>query len=75
MKGNLCVSLLNVENEKRQIVTDKLINNKVTCVHYDVMDGIFVPNKAITLEEIKQNITKSKKHFVDIHLMVSAPEL
>lgn len=50
---------------------DKIIelNNVSDQMHYDIMDGKFVPNKTIDIkemEEINKQITKPK----DIHLMV-----
>ncbi|MCP4336758.1 MAG: ribulose-phosphate 3-epimerase [Mycoplasma sp.] len=74
MNKKIAVSLLNVENSKRGILTNTLLKNGVNWVHYDIMDGVFVPNLAISLEEVKENISKTNKHFVDIHLMVSSPE-
>ncbi|TNK96888.1 ribulose-phosphate 3-epimerase, partial [Mycoplasmopsis pullorum] len=39
-------SLLNVEAQKRLEIAKELINAGVKWIHYDVMDGEFVPNTA-----------------------------
>ncbi len=72
--NKIAVSLLNVEDKKRSLITNELLSNGLDWVHYDIMDGVFVPNTAITLEQVKNNISKSAKHFVDIHLMVASPQ-
>ncbi|WP_027332866.1 ribulose-phosphate 3-epimerase [Mycoplasmopsis gallinarum] len=66
-------SLLNVDEGKRLAMADLLINEGIKWIHYDVMDGEFVPNIAIQFEEIKEINEKGKKHFKDIHLMVENP--
>ncbi|OAB48937.1 ribulose-phosphate 3-epimerase [Mycoplasmopsis gallinarum] len=66
-------SLLNVDEGKRLEMADLLINEGIKWIHYDVMDGEFVPNIAIQFEEIKEINEKGKKHFKDIHLMVENP--
>ncbi len=69
--SKVAVSLLNVENKNRSTLTKKLMTNGLDWVHYDIMDGVFVPNAAISFEEVEQNIKESPKHFIDIHLMVA----
>jgi ribulose-phosphate 3-epimerase len=64
------------------IVAGDILNLKSTVdrvknadyLHFDVMDGVFVPNITIGLEVAKamQNYTKKP---LDIHLMVSNPEV
>ncbi len=68
----IAASLLNVENNERANITNKLLENGMTWVHYDIMDGIFVPATALSLDDVKKNIELTSKHFVDIHLMVSS---
>lgn len=50
----------------------KLNNTRTDYIHIDTMDGIFVKNKAMDIEEIKKinEITRKK---LDIHLMVENP--
>ncbi|QZE12637.1 ribulose-phosphate 3-epimerase [Mycoplasma sp. Ms02] len=66
-------SILNVEKEARPKVVQELLDLGITWVHYDVMDGDFVPNTAIEYEEIKNIKSTVDKHFMDIHLMVRNP--
>ncbi len=54
--SKVAVSLLNVENKNRSALTKKLMTNGLDWVHYDIMDGVFVPNTAISFEEVEQNI-------------------
>ncbi|TNK92820.1 ribulose-phosphate 3-epimerase, partial [Mycoplasmopsis pullorum] len=51
----------------------ELINAGVKWIHYDVMDGEFVPNTAISYQEIKNIREKAPKHIMDAHLMVNDP--
>ncbi len=66
-------SLLNAEKEKRLEMINLLIENGIKWFHYDVMDGKFVPNYAIELEEIKNFRKNAKQHFSDVHLMIENP--
>ncbi|UUD35367.1 ribulose-phosphate 3-epimerase [Mycoplasmopsis caviae] len=66
-------SLLNVEKEERCNMATLLVNKGIKWIHYDVMDGKFVPNRAIELEEIKNINQNAPKHFKDAHLMVENP--
>lgn len=63
-------SLLNIEEGKRGAVAKELINNGIKWIHYDVMDGEFVPNTAIEFAEIRDIKNQEPKHMMDIHLMV-----
>ena len=67
----LSPSILDVNKSELVNYVNQLVNWNVTNVHYDIMDGIFVSNTALTLEEVKKIKTKCKKHFMDIHCMVS----
>ena len=64
------VSFLSKINYKE--IIEKL--NKTNCdyIHFDVMDGIFVPNKNLTCHELKKYLKLSSKKN-DIHLMVEKP--
>ncbi|ENY69070.1 Ribulose-phosphate 3-epimerase [Mycoplasmopsis bovigenitalium 51080] len=72
-RKNVTPSLLNVEYGKRAQMAQTLINEGIKWIHYDVMDGKFVPNLAIELEEIKQIKQSTTIHFMDAHLMVENP--
>lgn len=43
------------------------------CIHFDVMDGKFVPSISFGMPVIK-SIRKESKMFFDVHLMVTEPE-
>ncbi|WP_029512919.1 ribulose-phosphate 3-epimerase [Mycoplasmopsis iners] len=66
-------SILNVIPENRLQMVTTLINEGIKWVHYDVMDGVFVPNTAIQFHEIENIHKNAPKHFKDIHLMVAEP--
>lgn len=62
----ISASFLKIQKEKEKV---KRLNDIVDQIHYDIMDGLFVPNKTIDfneMQEIDKFITKPK----DIHLMV-----
>ncbi|MDJ1649124.1 ribulose-phosphate 3-epimerase [Mycoplasma phocimorsus] len=71
---NISPSILDVKKENRlEFVTDLITNKGIKWIHYDVMDGIFVSNKAIELEEIINIYNNAPQHFSDVHLMISNP--
>lgn len=52
---------------------EMLNNSKAEWIHFDVMDGVYVPNISFgfpVLKAIRKNTTK----FIDVHLMISKPE-
>ena len=52
----------------------EMLNNSDTdYIHYDVMDGVFVENKNLSIKEIEEYLKLSKKKN-DVHLMVENPE-
>lgn len=66
----LSVSILNAQDKNNMI---KLLNNtEISYIHLDVMDGDFVAQKSLPLEEIKE-LSKISEKKIDIHLMVSNP--
>jgi len=42
-------------------------------IHFDIMDGAFVPNIVLTLDSIK--LVKEYNFFVDVHLMCNKPKV
>ena len=59
---------------KNRINSIKTLNDTDTdYIHIDVMDGIFVPNYQLPLNEVTTLSKYSKKQF-DIHLMMENPE-
>ena len=53
--------------------TKKLNNTKADYLHIDAMDGSFVPNTQMPIEEIIE-LEKVSKLPLDVHLMVNNPE-
>lgn len=66
----LSPSILNVEINNFVEYVNQLIKWDINNVHYDVMDEIFVPNKALSVEEIANIKNNCNKHIMDIHLMI-----
>ncbi|MDI3047827.1 ribulose-phosphate 3-epimerase [Metamycoplasma hyosynoviae] len=62
-------SILDVKENQIDYV-NTLIKWGISNIHYDVMDGEFVPNTALSFELIEQIKVKCSKHIMDIHLMV-----
>ncbi|UUM19242.1 ribulose-phosphate 3-epimerase [Mycoplasma sp. 1018B] len=75
MKNNKYVtpSILNVNPEERLNMVKTLLSQGVTWIHYDVMDGQFVPNTAIEFHELENINSNAPQHFKDIHLMIEDP--
>lgn len=66
----LSVSILNAKDKKETI---KILNNtNISYIHMDVMDGMFVSQKTIPVEELKSLAGGSKKK-LDVHLMMNGP--
>lgn len=66
----LSVSILNAKDKNKII---KLLNKTdVSYIHLDVMDGQFVSQKSLPLEEIIE-LSKISEKKLDIHLMVEDP--
>ena len=63
-------SILSTSDKKEAI--NKLNNTNIDYIHFDIMDGLFVANKAFSIEEIKEyaKITNKK---IDAHFMVENP--
>lgn len=53
---------------------NKLNNTNTNYLHIDTMDGIFVPNNQMPIDEII-TLEKHSKKPLDIHLMVENPEI
>ena len=72
--AKLGVSILTEQGKDLAKTVNKIIDNGCDWIHYDIMDGRFVPNTSFTLDEVKSCVENTNKHFVDIHLMVNDPE-
>lgn len=66
----ISTSILNTKDKYNSII--QLNNTDTNYIHLDIMDGIFVSNKKITIEEINKISLITKKP-LDVHLMVSDP--
>lgn len=67
----ISASILSSENRIDSI--QRLNNTNIDYLHIDTMDGLFVPNKQMPIEEIIQ-LEKYSNIPLDIHLMVENPE-
>lgn len=63
----LTANLSDLKNEIESI-------NKSKWLHFDVMDGVFVPNKTYDHSMVKK-IKPYSKQFFDVHLMIANPEI
>ena len=52
---------------------EKIENGKADWLHYDVMDGHFVPNISFGYSVLK-DVSKVTNLFLDVHLMISEPQ-
>ncbi len=65
----LSVSFLSIKNDVLKKVA-KIGKLKITYLHLDVMDGIFVLNRSYDFEQMKEIASKQRKP-LDVHLMVT----
>lgn len=65
-------SILGRENKDKLV--NKLINKGFDTIHYDVMDGIFVKNKSLDINEMNYIFSNTKEHTKYVHLMVADPD-
>lgn len=64
----LSADMLNLESEIK-----KLEENGVDMIHFDVMDGVFVPNISFGIP-VLEHISKVSRHMeADVHLMITDP--
>lgn len=68
----VAASILGVDNKKELV--NKLIDNNIKQIHYDVMDGKFVDNTSLSVEEVLDIVKDTNKHISDVHLMTVDPE-
>lgn len=82
MKDNIAVSILDAKDKedfinKLNIIREKNEKLKIKsgifdiCIHFDIMDGKFVPNDGVNIESI--SYAKKMGFYIDVHLMVCEP--
>ncbi len=73
MERLMCPSMMcaNYDSLKEEVL--KLNHTDTDIYHVDIMDGSFVPNYAMGLEDLKC-IRKNTDKLIDVHLMVDHPE-
>lgn len=64
----ICADLLNLESEIK-----RLVKAEVELIHFDVMDGVFVPRYGF-FPEVLTALKKLTKIPVDVHMMTVEPE-
>jgi ribulose-phosphate 3-epimerase len=75
-KKNISISNLNIDNLDLFLIDLDKVREKIKCdniaIHFDLMDGDFVPNTRLTLDLIEHALKYN--FFVDVHLMCSKPK-
>ena len=66
-------SVLSMDYSKMQVQMEELNRSNAEWIHFDVMDGHFVPNLSFGPDLLK-GFRKMTNKVLDVHLMVSDPE-
>ena len=74
MNKYISPSLLAANKDKLEEEIKLVESLGVEYIHWDVMDGKFVPNKSYTVEQVKR-FSKCHKMINDVHIMVVDPEV
>ncbi|MDP4109447.1 MAG: ribulose-phosphate 3-epimerase [Bacillota bacterium] len=72
MKKILCPSMMCADYDNLATSTAELDQAGADVFHCDVMDGCFVPNIAMGLQDIK-TVRKNTRKPIDVHLMIEKP--
>lgn len=75
MEAKLSPSILGANFLKLEKTISKLKENGIKYLHIDVMDGHFVPNIAFGIDQIKLIKKIAGDMELDVHLMVTNPEI
>ena len=74
LKRQVSASILNSDLLHLSDEIGRLENAKVDMLHFDVMDGIFVPNLSFGMP-VLQAVAGKTLLFMDVHLMITRPHL
>ena len=72
MKNYVAPSLLSADKEHLKDEIKKVEALGCEYIHWDIMDGVFVPNKSFPVSAVKEN-AKLHKMVNDVHIMVADP--
>lgn len=72
MKRYIAPSILSANFLDLRKDIEMINNSEAHWIHYDVMDGVFVPNLSFGIPILKQVSTIAKKP-IDVHLMITDP--
>lgn len=67
-----CASVLSADMRNLEKVSKELEESGVDVLHFDVMDGVFVPNLSFGFP-ILEAVNNSTDLFLDVHLMITDP--
>ena len=67
-----CASVLSADMRNLERVSKELETSGVDILHFDVMDGVFVPNLSFGFP-VLEAVDKSTDLFLDVHLMITDP--
>jgi ribulose-phosphate 3-epimerase len=73
MKHIIAPSILSADFGNLQRDIEMINNSEADWIHFDVMDGVFVPNISFGLPILK-SVHKVAKKPIDVHLMIVNPE-